>query len=458
MVLAREKTDLSMAEAWKTWLPLAASWVLMGAELPMLSAVVARLADPEINLAAYGGVVFPIALTIEAPIIQLLAASTALSRDWVSYQKLRRFMLRAGAVLTAVHILVAFTPLYDFVARQLIGAPEETIEPGRVGLMLMTPWTWAIAYRRFNQGVLIRFGHSNAVGLGTLIRLLSGGIVLAIGYWIGTLPGVMVCTAAVSTAVLAEAFYVWVQVRPVLREEVRSAVVPDPGLTTRAFVEFYMPLALTAQISLLVQPLLTGAMSRMPNAVASLAVWPALNGLIFMIRALGLAYNEVVIALLGRPRGYQTLGRFTGMLTGGICLLTVLLVTTPLAELWFATVSGLKPSLVALGKVALWAALLTPGISVLQSWYQGILVYGRKTRPVTESVALFLVVSAVALIGGVYWDKLAGLTAGLLALTMGGLCQLGWQWTRSADIRRQLGQGFPQTSRPVGVVPAGEGP
>lgn len=53
----------------------------MGLEGPAISAVIARLANPEINLAAYGGVVFPLALFIEAPIIMLLAASTALSTD-----------------------------------------------------------------------------------------------------------------------------------------------------------------------------------------------------------------------------------------------------------------------------------------------------------------------------------------------------------------------------------------
>ena len=43
----------------------------MSIELPLVSAVMARLSDPTIHLAAYGGVVFPIALVIEAPIIML---------------------------------------------------------------------------------------------------------------------------------------------------------------------------------------------------------------------------------------------------------------------------------------------------------------------------------------------------------------------------------------------------
>src|SRR5512136_1341259 len=97
----------------------------MGIELPALSAVVARLANPEIHLAAYGGVVYPLALIVESPIIMLLAASTALSKDLASYRLLRRFMMTTGALLTLLHILVAFTPLYYRVVVDLLGVPPE---------------------------------------------------------------------------------------------------------------------------------------------------------------------------------------------------------------------------------------------------------------------------------------------------------------------------------------------
>ena len=177
-----DSTQLSTQRIFHTWWPLAASWLLMGIELPVISAVIARLVNPEINLAAYGGVIWPLALIIESPIIMLLAASTALSKDWAAFIKIRRFMMIASAFLTLLHILIAFTPLYYFVVRQVMGVPEEVVEPARVGLMIMTPWTWAIAYRRFLQGVLIRFGHSRAVSTGTMIRLSADLTVLAIGY------------------------------------------------------------------------------------------------------------------------------------------------------------------------------------------------------------------------------------------------------------------------------------
>jgi len=76
-----ESKTLTLRQVFVTWLPLVASWMLMSMELPTINAIVARLPNPEINLAAYGGVVFPIALMIEAPVIMLMAASTALSRD-----------------------------------------------------------------------------------------------------------------------------------------------------------------------------------------------------------------------------------------------------------------------------------------------------------------------------------------------------------------------------------------
>src|SRR5262245_45743446 len=115
---------LHSREVFASWWPLAASWLLMGLELPAVSAAMARLAEPRIHLAAYGGVVFPLALLIESPIVMLLAGSTALSRDWDSYRIVRRFMVRTSAALTAGHALIAFTPLYDLLVVRVLGVPE----------------------------------------------------------------------------------------------------------------------------------------------------------------------------------------------------------------------------------------------------------------------------------------------------------------------------------------------
>ena len=67
------------------WLPLAATWLMMAFEGPFLTAIIARLAEPKYNLAAWG-VAFSFALIIEAPIIMIMSASTAPVEDRQSFQ------------------------------------------------------------------------------------------------------------------------------------------------------------------------------------------------------------------------------------------------------------------------------------------------------------------------------------------------------------------------------------
>ena len=406
--------------------PLAASWLLMGVELPALSAIVARLPHPETNLAAYGGVVYPLALIVESPVIMLLAASTALSKDWASYRKVWNYMQAAGALLTALHLLVALTPLYYVVARSILAVPEQVIEPARLGLILMLPWTWAISYRRFNQGVLIRFGYSKSVGVGTVIRLTANLTVLLIGLAVRTVPGVAVASAGMAAAVLSEALYVGIRVRPVLRHDLTAQPAVEPPLTYAAFFAFYIPLVLTSLLNLLANPIGSAALSRMPQALTSLAVWPVVSGLVFMSRGLGIAFNEVVVALLDEPGARAALRRFTWLLCLGTTAGLALLAATPLSRLWFEGLSALPADLAAMARLGLWVALPLPALTALQSWYQGSLLHGRRTRGITESVVLYLAVDVAVLFGGVTWGGLGGLYVGLAGMAAATLAQTGW--------------------------------
>jgi hypothetical protein len=421
----------------KTWYPLAASWLLMGIEMPMIAAVMARLANPEISLATHGGIVFPLALLIEAPVIMLLSASTALSKDWDSYRKIYRFMMIVAASLTFIHILIAFTPLYDLVVVKVLAVPKEIVESGRVGLKIMLPWTWAIAYRRFQQGVMIRYGHSHLVGVGTLVRLATDVIVLGAGLLIGTIPGYIIGAASQGLSTMAEAVYSGIRVRPILNLQVKTAKKVEP-LTWKIFYAFYIPLALTSFLSFVWQPIGSAALSRMPKALESLAVWSVVSGLIFMLRSLGFAFNEVVVALLDQPGSSKDLRKFSTILALSTSGLHLLIAATPLAFIWFAYVSGLPPGLVELARVGYWLGLPMPALSVLQSWYQGTILYGRMTRGIPESMAIFLLTVLIILGGGVILGKFTGLYVGLLGFSIANGTQTIWLWVRSRSIMRNV--------------------
>ncbi len=421
------------------WWPLAGSWLLMSMEGPLISAIIARLADPKVNLAAYGGIILPVSLIVEAPIIMLLAASTAMSKDLASYKKLHRFMMYLSAVLTVLHALIAFTPLYYFVVNQLIGVPPELVAPGRVGLMIMLPWTWAIGYRRFNQGVMIRFGYSGGVMACSAIRLTTISVMLFAGYLIGSIPGVIVATVAQALGVTLEGLYAGLRVRPIVNKELRDAPPAEP-ITWRGFAAFYIPLVFTSLLQFIGQPIGSAALSRMPDAINSLAVWSVVSNFIFLTRSVGVAYNEVVVALLDEKGSFFNLRRFAYYLAGALTLIIVVITITPLSSLWFEQMTGLSAALSQMAKNSLWLILLLPAMSVFQSWYQGSILTSRKTRGITESVVVYLVTISAVLFGGVLWGRTTGLYVAALAFALSNLSQTAWMLLRSRKIRKIVKQ------------------
>lgn len=408
----------------------------MGVELPMLQIFINRLDDAKIHLAAYGSVAFAIALVIEGPIIQLLAASTALCGDEDSFRKVRRFMWVSAFWLTVLHVAVAFTPVYDFVAGVLLDVPEAVHEPGRLGLQLLTPWTAAIAYRRFHQGLLIRFERSRLVGQGTIVRVLALVGTLAIGSGLthagmANFSGVAVGAAAVSAAVLAEAVFIGWAVRETVRERLTGTPMPKSPLTRKAFLAFYFPLALTPLLTLIIQPTGSAAMSRMPEDLNSLAAWPVVHSLVFLLRSAGFAYNEVVVSLLGRPGSVAALRRFAFLLAVSTSAILFLLSATPLADFWLGRVSGLAPELIVFAKTGCMIAVLMPAYQALQSWYSGVLVHARRTRGITEAVALYVVITVIALLYGAENSTMTGLYFAVAVFVVGGVSQTIWLAVRA---------------------------
>jgi len=418
---------------FRTWLPLAASWILMGLEIPMVCAALTKLANSDIHTGAYG-MVFGMALVIESPIIMLLTASTALSRDWNSYHKLWRLMTWMSVALTLLHVAIAFTPLYDWIVTQVIKAPADIIEPGRLGLQIMTPWTWAIAHRRFHQGVLIRFGHAETVGWGTGVRLVADAVVLVAGVLLHKYAGIVVAATTVATGVIVEAIYIRWKVRKILRGPLRDA--KGPVITMREVIMFYLPIAFAPTIGLLCQPILTGGLSQLAKPTLTLAVWPAINSLIFILRSAGIAFTEVVVALLGKPDGLRQLRRFVIWLSLGLSVPIPLLCSTPLIDLWLVKVIGLRPQLAEMGKACLWFAILMPAVTTWGCYFEGKLIHAKHNRPVTEAV-VFFTTSLFAFISIIVSrQSMPGLNAAVCAMTIGGFLQMAWLWWRCLGLAK----------------------
>ena len=169
-----EQISLTYGRIFKFWAPLAGTWLMMAVEAPFLGAVIARLPGPTENLAAWG-ISVAFALIIEAPVIMLLSAATALVHDKTSYLALRRFTYTLNVVLTAVMVLVLVPPVFRFLTGTLLNLPGDVAELVYEAMMLLLPWPAAIGYRRFLQGTLVRHDMTRRVAYGTVVRMVSMG-------------------------------------------------------------------------------------------------------------------------------------------------------------------------------------------------------------------------------------------------------------------------------------------
>ena len=118
--------------------PLEAAWLLMAVEGPFVAAVIARLADPTINLAAFG-VAFSFGMFFESPIILIMSAATALVADRDSYAKLKRFTWSLNALITLALLVFVLPPIFGWVIRRLMGLPGPVADFGAWGLPPSAP-------------------------------------------------------------------------------------------------------------------------------------------------------------------------------------------------------------------------------------------------------------------------------------------------------------------------------
>lgn len=429
MIPGAPELPLRQRAILRFWSPLAATWLMMAVEGPVLAALIARLAEPKLNLAAYG-VAFAFAIIVEAPVIMMMSAATALAGAPTAYRRLRRFNQALIALITVTMLVILIPPVFHFIFADLIKLPAEVQRLTHRSLLILLPWPGAIGYRRFYQGILIRHGFTRRVAYGTITRvaaMLATGLAL---YAHGGIEGAWLGAAALSAGVCVEAIATrWLARGPLaaLRRLPPEPAGEAPGY--RRIFDFYTPLALTAWLTMAVQPMVTFFMGQARYSLESLAVLPVINSLGFIFRAPGLAVQEVGIALLARGEPQRRpLRRFANwlslVLTGGLALLAF----TPLSGVWFERISGLSPALANFARVPLMLQVAIPALVVVNAYQRAILVNARVTRPITWATGAEVAAVILLLALGVLGLDLAGAVAASLALFGGRLVGVLGLW------------------------------
>lgn len=416
----RSAQSLTQKDIFKFWLPLAATWLMMSIEGPYLAALIARLPDPKFNLAAYG-VAFSLALIIEAPVIMMMSASTTLVKDYKSFLALRKFNYRLSLLLTIAMVLFSISPVFYFVAEDLIGLPHNVAYLTHLSIIILIPWPGAIGYRRFYQGILIRNNQTRFVALGTVTRLISMSAVALLLYVFTKIPGAAVGALALSSAVIIEALASRLMANNLVKK-LKSDILNEEEneLSQRSIFKFYYPLALTSILTLGVQPFVTFFVGQSRNALESFAVLPVVTSFVFIFRGLGLSYQEVVIALIGDKFEYsnqiKSFAIKLAIFTAGTLMVFAF---TPLRDFWLESVSGLSSSLAEFAHLPLMIMSFFPAMTVLISFQRAVLVKNKHTKTITIGTATEFVNIIIVLAICIKYFDLVGAVAATISFVIG---------------------------------------
>jgi hypothetical protein len=348
-----------------------------------------------------------------------MSASTALVTGHHSYRRLKLFTDILNLGVTIVQLIMLIPPVFNFIVIHLMGVPEEVARIAHTALFIFLPWAASIGYRRFYQGILIRNNLTRRVTYGTIVRL---SIIVTMGLLLYSagIPGAYVGAGAMSLAVLSEAIATRMMASGTLKMLIAGEDTENGNINLRSIARFYYPLALTSILSLGVHPFVTFFLGRSNMAVESLAVLPVVNSLVFIFRSMGLSYQEVNIALIGRKRqNYGILRNYAVYLGIVVTVLISVIAFTPLANLWFVNVSGLSMELAELSYLPLKIMILLPALTVLLNFQRSLMVINSTTGPISKATAVELISIIVVMLVCVVFLNLVGVVAAAVAFVAG---------------------------------------
>ncbi|MBO1065336.1 MULTISPECIES: hypothetical protein [Nostocales] len=424
-----QSQPVSLGSLWREFLPLSLSDVTMACGDPMMTTTLAYLPDAQVNLAAVG-IAKSLAIFFESPIIMILHAANALAGSQDSRKALWRFTLFVGAGLTCLLSLLGLPMIFNFVGVSLLGIPSAMLATVSQVLLLMGGWPFAIAWRRYFQGLLIYHGQSRAVAKASIFRLFTLALVLTGGFFLPISGGVLAGFALIS-GVVVEAIAVTIFAR--LSGATLPPQIEQPNLPRNLAQvwKFYLPLANSMMVVWGGRAILISILARAEDSTIAIAAWSAAWGLVLVIANSTRMVQQMVIKYRHQVSDRQLL-TFAISVGAACSSLLLLMSVTPIGDRIVQSFIGNDIILANSIKPVLLICTIVPLFVALQNATQGFLVSENRTGQVNLSTWLgtgtLLIIATFAInkgMNGAMAAAIAMITSMLVEVT----CLL---WKRAA--------------------------
>jgi hypothetical protein len=206
--------EYSMLDVFRYHAPLAATSLLTLLAQPLIGAGLARMPDPEANLAAWP-VVWGIVFLFRSPTFALPEAVIALVSERRLKSAVRVFCRRIGAACSLAMLILAATPLSGLYLRYVAGLPSSLskfVMPAVV-FALVLPFINSI--HSWLRGLLMAAHSTKVIYWGMGLNLAATALLIFLGALLKA-PGAQAAVVAFTAAFLLEIAFLYKAGRPAL--------------------------------------------------------------------------------------------------------------------------------------------------------------------------------------------------------------------------------------------------
>lgn len=227
--LEREDCEADKENVARFSAPLMLNVLLWWATPLIINAVLARTADPDRALAAFG-VVEAMAWFVAAPVGQLQHASIALVECSETHRRVRRWGAIVAFAAMAVLIVLSVPAVREPVLRHVFALDAGLVALAGAALPVAAAYPLLYAIRQYYQGLFVRSGRTGVVGVGAVLRVASiaGAALVVQGSGLtGAVPGVALAVFGLTVEGVFLVRHSQREVMPELRASRAAAVNPE---------------------------------------------------------------------------------------------------------------------------------------------------------------------------------------------------------------------------------------
>lgn len=387
---------------------------MLTAELMMIShaiisAVLARMDDPESALAAYS-ISFHLTATLGSPLWACQVIAVSYIRDRASFWRMMSFSVWIGLPLSVAWCLIGITPMGDWVYGTLFGAGPEVVRAAKICTLIFTVMIIFVIPRSAIYGLLIAKRRTILVTYGSILRLITLGLLLF--FFSDLIQGAELGAAAIVMCVVVETFGVLFIARPYLKALAPGGRIP----AYKEMWKFSWPIMFMHLSEWGVIFVLNMFLGRLTRPELALAAFGFLDSLLRVL--LSPTRNLIPLAqtLLRSPRDLPTVLVFSGLVGAGFAGIMLLLLFEPIERLVLTGVMGLPADMAAYVAPSLLFGALLAVVMTSSALARGLLINAGRTGFIALSSAGRFAVVILAGTVAILLDMQNGALIGILAL------------------------------------------